>query len=64
MKAVLLGFLAMLPLIFGVGFIAPLIAQSLDIMTWSRELGLPNLAIGLVIGGVWGAITCKTGRWI
>lgn len=53
-----------LPLLFGVGFVAPLIAQVL-------QRALPGVVpapwpilIGLVVGGVWGAFANVRGRWI
>jgi hypothetical protein len=64
MKTALMGLFKIMPLIFGLGFVAPLISECLSAMAWSRDLGLPNLAIGLAIGGIWGAIAIKTGRWV
>jgi len=53
-----------LTFLFGVGFLAPLIAQIL-------ERAAPVIAntpwpvmIGLVVGGGWGALAQRTGRWI
>lgn len=53
-----------MPLVFGIGFVAPLIAQLL-------ERGVPDaaeaqwpLVAGLAIGGSWGAIANLRGRWI
>ena len=39
------------PVFFGIGFVAPLIAQSMDAATLSAPLGLSNIALGLVVGG-------------
>jgi hypothetical protein len=64
MKAAILFIFKVLPLIFGLGFIAPLIAQTLPLLGVSNVLGAPALMIGLGVGGVWGAIATKTGRWI
>ncbi|MCA3709137.1 MAG: hypothetical protein IM664_12375 [Phenylobacterium sp.] len=53
-----------LPFLFGIGFLAPLIAQVLE-RTVSSIGGTPwPLAIGLLVGGGWGAIAQKTGRWV
>ena len=60
----LMALLQGMPLIFGIGFVAPLIAQLL-------ERGVPGaaqaqwpLAAGLAIGGSWGAIANLRGRWL
>ena len=52
------------PLLFGVGFLAPLIAQSLDALGWPAPLGLTPLAFGLVVGGALGLIANLRGRWV
>ena len=53
-----------MPLLFGLGFLAPLIAQLL-------ERALPGAAhaqwpvlVGLAIGGSWGALANLRGRWL
>lgn len=50
--------------LFGVGFIAPLIAQSMDAAELSAPLGLPSIAVGLMIGGSLGVIAKLRGRWV
>jgi hypothetical protein len=52
------------PLLFGVGFLAPLIAQSLETLAWSAPLGLTPLAFGLALGGSLGLIATIRGRWV
>ena len=52
------------PLLFGVGFLAPLIAQSLDAVGWSAPLGLTPLAFGLAVGVTLGLIANIRGRWV
>lgn len=64
MKTALVGLFKILPLIFGLGFLAPLISECLNALVVTRDLGLPNLAIGLIVGGAWGANTMRTGRWV
>ena len=53
-----------MPFLFGVGFVAPLIAQMIERLrpgvAWQ---GWPIL-VGLAIGGAWGAIANLRGRWI
>ena len=53
-----------MPLIFGVGFLAPLIAQGIERTGWALPFGAAPLAVGLVIGGLWGAHAQFRGRWI
>ena len=53
-----------LPLLFGVGFLAPLVTQIM-LRTLPSISGTPwPLLAGLVIGGGWGAFAQKTGRWL
>ncbi len=53
-----------MPLIFGAGFLAPLIAQIIERGGWALPYGASPLAVGLVIGGLWGAHAQFRGRWI
>ena len=52
------------PLLFGLGFIAPLCAQFITYMSWSPPFGLTPLLTGLIIGGVMGLIAQLRGSWI
>ena len=51
------------PLVFGLGFLAPLIAQTLTALDVSF-LGTSNLVVGIVIGGLLGLIAQFRGSWI
>lgn len=51
------------PLVFGFGFLAPLIAQMLTALDVSL-LGTTNLVVGVVIGGLLGLIAQFRGSWI
>lgn len=53
-----------LTFLFGIGFLAPLIAQVLERTVPSIATTPWPLAIGLLVGGGWGAIAQKTGRWV
>ncbi len=53
-----------MPFFFGVGFIAPLIAQILERFSLPVPLGMSALAFGLLIGAPWGLITVLRGRWL
>ena len=52
------------PVLFGIGFLAPLIAQSLDAASLSAPLGLPNIAFGLIVGSSMGMIAKRRGSWV
>lgn len=64
MQAALQKLFAILPFLFGIGFLAPLIAQAMAYWGWDAPLGLSRIAFGLVIGGIWGLIATLRGRWI
>ncbi len=55
---------AVLPFLFGIGFIAPLIAQQMAYWDVAAPLGMGRIEIGLLIGGAWGAIATIRGRWL
>ncbi|MEM9738894.1 MAG: hypothetical protein AAF829_03430 [Pseudomonadota bacterium] len=52
------------PLLFGIGFIAPLFAQIMDAMDWAAPFGLNSLVFGLIVGGAYGLVAQIRGRWI
>ena len=52
------------PLIFGVGFVAPLTAQVIELSGWQLPSGLTAIAVGLIVGVVWGGVAQIRGRWI
>ena len=49
---------------FGIGFVAPLIAQSLDAASMSAPLGLTSLQLGLAIGTSLGLVAKLRGSWV
>ena len=51
-------------LIFGIGFLAPLITQIIARAGWPLPYDVQPLAIGLTIGGLWGLYAQWKGRWI
>lgn len=51
------------PLIFGLGFIAPLTAQILERLAWPLPFGLTPLIAGLIFGAAWGTYAQIKGRW-
>jgi hypothetical protein len=52
------------PVLFGVGFLAPLIAQTLDALSIEVPFAPSNLAFGLCAGGLAGLIAWKRGSWL
>lgn len=53
-----------MPLIFGVGFIAPLITQLLKRALPEAAQAQWPLIVGLTIGAAWGALATLRGRWL
>jgi hypothetical protein len=58
------GFLGLLPLWFGIGFIAPLTAEMIKAFGWQASLPVSPLVAGLILGIAWGGSTVVRGRWI
>jgi hypothetical protein len=53
-----------MPLLFGVGFIAPLIAQTMAYWEIEAPFGMSRIVFGLLIGAPWGLYAVLRGRWI
>ncbi|MCW1427852.1 hypothetical protein [Novosphingobium sp. JCM 18896] len=64
MEVALKKLFTVMPLIFGIGFIAPLIAQTMAAWHWEAPLGLTRIAFGLTIGAAWGLYATLRGRWV
>lgn len=62
MMAKIIG-LVFSPIVFSIAFLAPLIAQSLTALNLSF-LDIPNIAIGLAVGGSIGLMAKFRGSWI
>ncbi|HIF94964.1 MAG: hypothetical protein ABGX04_13210 [Myxococcales bacterium] len=52
------------PVLFGVAFLAPLIAQSFEAASLPVPLGLDPITFGLALGLSLGVIASLRGRWI
>ncbi|MEM6555873.1 MAG: hypothetical protein AAF642_08370 [Pseudomonadota bacterium] len=52
------------PLLFGIGFLTPLVSQVIQAVSWTPPLGLTPLMTGLIVGGAYGLIAQIRGRWI
>jgi hypothetical protein len=55
---------AVMPFLFGIGFIAPLTAQIMIAAGIEGPFGLSPIAFGLAFGGAWGLYAQFKGRWI
>ena len=52
------------PIIFAVGFLAPLIAQASIRLGFDAPFGLSPLAFGFALAGVLGLVAQVRGRWL
>ncbi|GAB5347902.1 hypothetical protein [Alteriqipengyuania sp. 357] len=64
MQVALQKLFVIMPLLFGIGFIAPLIAQAMAAGGWDAPFGMERIGFGLVIGAVWGLYATIRGRWV
>ena len=64
MATVLKQLLAWMPFFFGIGFIAPLVAQLMALGGLAAPFGISRIAFGLIVGGSWGLIANIRGRWL
>ena len=64
MAAALKPFFFILPFLFGIGFIAPLIAQTMEFWGIAAPWGLSHTAFGLLVGAPWGLYAVIRGRWV
>jgi hypothetical protein len=64
MQTAVRKFFTLMPLFFGLGFIAPLVAQSMAALHLSAPFGLSPVAFGLLIGAPWGLYATMRGRWL
>lgn len=54
----------LIPLLFGLGFAAPLIAQVIARLRPETAHEAWPILVGLAVGGVWGAVASIRGRWL
>lgn len=50
--------------LFGVGFLAPLIAQSMEALEVAAPFGLSTIAFGLIVGSSAGLVAKLRGSWV
>ena len=53
-----------MPFLFGIGFIAPLIAQTMAYWDIAAPWGMSHIGFGLMIGAPWGLYAVLRGRWL
>ena len=53
-----------MPFLFGIDFIAPLIAQTMAYWEIAAPLGMSRIVFGLLIGAPWGLYAVLRGRWV
>ncbi len=64
MEALFKKIFALMPLVWGLAFLAPLTAQIWQAMEWSIPFGLSPLAFGFGVGGLWGLYAQIRGTWL
>ena len=64
MQVALQKLFAIMPLLFGIGFVAPVIAQLMAVWGWEAPLGMERIVFGLLLGASWGLYATIRGRWI
>lgn len=64
MEIALRNLFKIMPFLFGIGFIAPLIAQTMTYWHIEAPLGLTRIMFGLLIGAPWGLYATLRGRWL
>jgi hypothetical protein len=52
------------PVLFGIGFIAPLVAQSMDAVGIDAPFGLATIQLGLLVGATTGLVAKIRGSWL
>jgi hypothetical protein len=64
MERVLKLVLTLMPMIFALGFLAPVIAQSMDALGWTAPFALSNIMFALIIAGILGLSAQVRGSWV
>ena len=64
MTAAVRKLFSVMPFLFGIGFIAPLIAQTMAYWEIPASFGISRIVFGLLIGAPWGLYATLRGRWI
>lgn len=64
MQVALKKLMAIMPFLFGIGFIAPLLAQVMEATGQAAPFDIDRMAFALVIGAGWGLVANIRGRWL
>lgn len=64
MERLITFILSITPLLFGFGFLAPVMTQVIGRMGWTPPLALSPLAFSLIVCGGWATIAQVRKRWI
>ena len=64
MQQALKGLFFIMPFLFGIGFIAPLIAALMPIAGVAPPLAMSPIGFGLLLGGAWGLYATIKGSWL
>ncbi len=64
LSALLTRLFAVGPILFGIGFFAPVFAALVEASGLTLPFGADPLYVGLGIGALWGAIAAKRGSWV
>ena len=64
MQQALKAIFFVMPLLFGIGFIAPVTAELISLAGTTPPLGVSPLGLGLVLGTLWGGYATIKGSWL
>ena len=64
MTAAVRKLFSVMPFLFGIGFIAPLVAQTMAYWEIAAPFGMNRVLFGLLIGAPWGLYAVLRGRWL
>lgn len=63
-QTALKGVMFALPMIFAIGFLAPVVAEGMAALDVPAPFGMERLPFALSLAGLWGLIATITGRWL
>ena len=58
------GIFFIMPFLFGIGFIAPVTAELMELVRVDAPLGMSPIGFGLIFGGGWGLYATAKGSWL
>jgi uncharacterized membrane protein len=64
MQQALKGIFFIMPFLFGIGFIAPVIAELIAVAGIELPANLAPLTVGLLLGSAWGLYATIKGSWL